>query len=268
MPALAASLDMETRCREAAEGLAEGGQESLDFNRECRLRRIRFSYRLEQELFDEVNLAIPAPRTTALFGPSGAGKSTIADLLMGLLQPDSGEIEVDGRPLSTADLPAWRRRIGYVPQDVFLFHDTVRANLLWARPEAEEAEIWQALGRASADFVRQLSQGLETEIGERGVRLSGGERQRLALARALLIRPKLLILDEATSNLDVDNERRIQEALAELRGQMTIVIIAHRPSSIRHADQIVVVEDGRIVECGSWEELHERTDSRLATLTR
>lgn len=108
---------------------------------------------------------------------------------------------------------------------------------------------------------------METEIGERGVRLSGGERQRLALARALLIRPKLLILDEATSNLDVDNERRIQEALADLRGQMTIVIIAHRPSSIRIADQIVVVEDGQIVECGSWEELHERTDSCLAALT-
>ncbi len=146
-------------------------------------------------------------------------------------------------------------------------HDTVRAHLLWARPEAEESEIWQALRRAAADFVRRLPQGLETEIGERGVRLSGGERQRLALARALLIRPKLLILDEATSNLDVDNERRIQVALAELRGQMTIVTIAHRPSSIRNADQIVVVEDGRIVECGSWEELHERTDSRLATLT-
>ena len=108
---------------------------------------------------------------------------------------------------------------------------------------------------------------METEIGERGVRLSGGERQRLALACALLIRPKLLILDEATSNLDVDNERRIQEALADLRGQMTIVIIAHRPSSIRNADQIVVVEDGRIVECGSWEELHKRTDSRLVALT-
>ena len=215
----------------------------------------------------EVDLVIPAQRTTALVGPSGSGKSTIADLLTGLLQPDSGEIEVDGHSLSASDLPAWRRGIGYVPQEVFLFHDTVRANLLWACPEAEESEVWQALERAAADFVRQLPKGLETEIGERGVRLSGGERQRLALARALLIRPKLLILDEATSNLDVENERRIQRALAELRGQMTIVIIAHRLSSIRNADQIVVVEDGAIVERGSWEELHGRIDSRLAALS-
>lgn len=107
----------------------------------ARLRRVRFSYRPDRELFGEVNLVIPALRTAALFGPSGAGKSTIADLLMGLLQPESGEMEVDGRPLSSADLPAWSRGIGYVPQEVFLFHDTVRANLLWARPEAEESEI-------------------------------------------------------------------------------------------------------------------------------
>ncbi len=120
----------------------------------ARLRRVRFAYRPDRELFGEVNLVIPALRTAALFGPSGAGKSTIADLLMGLLQPESGEIEVDGRPLSSADLPAWRLGIGYVPQEVFLFHDTVRANLLWARPEAKESEIWQALGRAAANFVR------------------------------------------------------------------------------------------------------------------
>ena len=267
LPAFAAFRDMEARCKEAAEDSPEGGLDPIGFSREFRLRRIRFSYHPGQNLLGEVDLVIPAQRTTALVGPSGSGKSTIADLLMGLLQPDSGEIEVDGYSLSSADLPAWRRGIGYVPQEVFLFHDTVRANLLWACPEAEESEVWQALERAAADFVRQLPQGLETEIGERGVRLSGGERQRLALARALLIRPKLLILDEATSNLDVENERRIQRALAELRGQMTIVIIAHRLSSIRNADQIVVVEAGGIVECGSWEELHGRIDSRLAALS-
>ena len=187
---------------------------------------------------------------------------------MGLFMPDQGQMEVDGRALEAGDLSAWRQGIGYVPQETFLFHDTVRANLEWAHPGASEDEIWEALDLAAAGFVRQLPRGLETEIGERGVRLSGGERQRLALARALLIKPKLLILDEATSHLDVENERLIQQALDELGGQITMVVIAHRLTTVRNADQIVVLEAGRVVESGSWDTLQSDKQGRLYSLSR
>ena len=269
LPAFSSYGEMEVRCVEAAEGFPGEVAEPPGFESEIRLRQVGFAYRADRDVLSGVDLVIPARQTTALVGPSGAGKSTIADLLMGLLLPDSGEIVVDGRVLREVDLPVWRRCCGYVPQEVFLFHDTVRANLVWACPEAGEEEIWRALEEAAAaDFVRHLPRGIETEIGERGVRLSGGERQRLALARALLIRPRLLILDEATSNLDVENERQIQRALAALRGRTSLVVIAHRLSTVRYADQIAVVEDGRVMECGSWTELHSRADSRLAALSR
>ena len=192
-------------------------------------------------------------------GPSGAGKSTLADVLMGLFTPDSGVMRVDGEPLTGESLPAWRLNIGYVPQDTFLFHDTVRANLCWVRPAATEDDVWNALETAAADeFVRRLPTGLDTEIGDRGIRLSGGERQRLALARALIVTPGLLILDEATSHLDTENEYRIQTAIEGLHGRLTVVVIAHRLSTVRNADQIVVMERGSVVETGSWDVLNDR----------
>ncbi len=203
-----------------------------------------------------LDLEIVENHTTALIGASGAGKSTLADICLGLLVPDNGSIEVGGIPLTGTACPSWRERTAVVLQDVFLFHDTVRANLAWAKPDATENEIWEALDlAAAADMIRALPQGLDTMVGDRGVRLSGGERQRLALARALLRRPAFLVLDEATSHLDGDNERLIQTSLDRLQGHLTVLVIAHRLTTIRHADTIAIMKDGAVAEIGTWEQL-------------
>ena len=199
-------------------------------------------------------------------GPSGSGKSTLADLLLGLIVPARGRVLVDETPLTPDLLPAWREQIGYVPQDSFHFHDTVRANLLWARPEASEAELWEALEVAAAGFVARLPQGLDTVLGDRGVRLSGGERQRVALARALVRRPAMLILDEATSSLDSENERRVQDAIERLHGHLTILVITHRLTTVRFADSIHVLEAGRVVESGDWDGLLNGSDGRFRAM--
>ncbi|MGH7785420.1 MAG: ABC transporter ATP-binding protein [Candidatus Binatia bacterium] len=204
---------------------------------------------------DSVSLTIPVGQTTAIVGPSGSGKSTLADILLGLIIPGQGLVLVDETPLTTEMLSAWREQIGYVPQDGFHFHDTVRANLLWARPDASEAELREALEIAAAGFVAHLPQGLDTVLGDRGIRLSGGERQRVALARALVRRPAMLILDEATSSLDSENERRVQDAIERLHGRLTILVITHRLTTVRRADAIHVLEAGRLVESGDWDSL-------------
>ena len=190
----------------------------------------------------------------AIVGPSGSGKTTLADLILGLLSPTEGTIFIDGQPLEDELVHHWRSSIGYVPQETFLFHDTVRHNLLWAKRDATEDELWKAIElAAAAGFVSALPDGLDTVVGDRGIRLSGGERQRLALARALLRRPTLLLLDEATSSLDTANELRIQEAIEGLHGELTMVVIAHRLSTIRRADSIVVLDRGQVVEADTWE---------------
>jgi ATP-binding cassette subfamily C protein len=216
-----------------------------------RLDGVRFSHRRPgrepAEVLHGVTFDIPARATTALVGPSGAGKTTIADLAVGLLVPTSGRVLVDGAPLSGELVARWRDAVAMVPQDVFLFHDTIRANLLWARPTASAGDLWQALALASADaFVSRLPDGLYTVVGDRGERLSGGERQRIALARALLREPALLVLDEATSSLDAGNETAVLDALARLHGRMTILLIAHQHSALRDADQVITVADGRV----------------------
>ena len=215
-----------------------------------------------------LDLAIRRGETTAIVGPSGAGKSTIADLLIGLVTPEAGQVRVDGTPLAPEQLPAWRAQIGLVPQDCYLLNDTVQTNLLWACPDAADGDIKRALAAAAADFVFDLPDGLDTLLGERGVRLSGGERQRLVLACALLRRPSLLILDEATSAVDSENEQRIQQAIETLHGRMTIVVIAHRLTTVRAADVIHVVEHGRVVESGPWDVLIARPDGRFRALCR
>jgi ATP-binding cassette subfamily C protein len=215
----------------------------------------------------DLNLTVPSGAVVALVGPSGAGKSTIADLMTGLLTPDSGRVTVDGIALDETHARAWREQIGYVSQDTYLFHDTVRANLLWARPGASEREVREALGLAAAEqFVDALAAGLDTVIGERGASISHGERQRVALARALLRRPRLLILDEATNSLDAHNEQRILDAIERLRGDLTVVMIAHRIAAVRRADRIYVVDGGTIAEWGSWNELCAREHGRFRAL--
>lgn len=223
-----------------------------------RLHGVSFQYDTNSETraIDDIDLEIVARQTTAIVGVSGAGKSTIADLILGLITPEAGTISIDAVTLTPERSRAWRSCIGFVPQDTFLLNDTVRANLLWAQPSASEQEVRLALRQAQSEaFVQRLPNGLDTVIGDRGVLLSGGERQRLALARALLRKPKLLILDEATSALDSENEQRIRGALADLGGELTVLIITHRLSTIRDADTIHVIDQGRLVQSGRWDEL-------------
>ena len=186
---------------------------------------------------------------------------------MGLLRPTEGRLLVDDTPITDANRRVWRASVAFVPQEPFLLHDTIAANLRIADPRAAEETLWAVLEQAKAqDFVSALPDGLGTVVGERGTRLSGGERQRIALARALLRSPELLILDEATSALDWDNQKKIAADIEKMRGQITILTIAHRPSMIRFADDVIAVEDGRCVETGSFAELAADPQSRLARM--
>ncbi len=196
---------------------------------------------------DSITVRLPARSTTVVFGPSGAGKSTLADVLGGLIAPDAGAVLIDGQPLDLATRLAWRKSVAYVHQEPVLFHASIRENLRWADPQADDATMFAALTRAAADFVADLPAGLDTMVGDAGRQLSGGERQRIAMARALLQSPQLLILDEPTSALDPASEASVIDALQRLRGTVTILIIAHRKEFVRLADQAIAIEDGRLV---------------------
>jgi ATP-binding cassette subfamily C protein len=224
------------------------------------LDHIRFAYpQAARPAIDDVTLRLPAHTTTALVGPSGAGKTTLADIVLGLLAPDDGEIRVDGQALNTIELGSWRAAISYVPQDPFLFHESLRDNVRWGTNgvgDAAVVELLQTVGLGQ--LLANLPEGLDTIVGERGHRLSGGERQRVVLARALARQPHLLVLDEATSHLDAENEQAVRAAIDALHGELTVLVIAHRLGTVRHADQIVVLENGRLCESGSWEDLVSR----------
>jgi ATP-binding cassette subfamily C protein len=236
---------------------------------EIRLEHVGFRYEPDRPLvLDDLSLAIAAGRVTAIVGSSGAGKSTVADLINGLLAPVTGQVLVDGVELTPQTARAWRRQVGYVAQDTVLFHDTVRNNLRWANPDASEKEMRESLGLAAAEFVFELPQGLDTTVGDRGMLLSHGQRQRIALARALLRKPGLLILDEATSSLDFDNEKRILDAIERLQGRATVLLIAHRISAIQRAEIIYVIENGRVAESGDWQSLSNKPSHRVGSLFR
>ncbi|CAA0116828.1 Protein glycosylation K [BD1-7 clade bacterium] len=209
------------------------------------LRNVSFAYKNKSPLFENIDLRIPANKTTAIIGPSGAGKTTLIDLLIGLLAPSSGEVCIDGEKLCADNLSAWHHQLAYVPQDSVLLSDTIRNNLTWGKPGLED-QLAAVLKAASAEFVFDLPNGLDTLVGDRGMRLSGGERQRIALARALLRNPSVLILDEATSSLDVDNESRIKRAIDAISGNLTVIIITHRINTIDNADVIYRLENGQI----------------------
>ncbi|HUZ75737.1 MAG TPA: ABC transporter ATP-binding protein [Stellaceae bacterium] len=203
-----------------------------------------------------LSLDVPPGAMVGIAGPSGSGKSTLADCILGLVAPDEGVIEIDGRPLSTLSLNAWRRHVGYVAQDTFLFNATIAENIRWGNPAASDAEIEEAARQAHADgFIRALPRGYDTEVGDRGMRLSGGERQRIGLARALVGQARLLVIDEATSALDSESEQAVMKAILAMGGRITIIIIAHRLSTLREADLLCLLERGRIVEQGTWQEL-------------
>jgi ATP-binding cassette subfamily C protein len=267
LPSWRAVVEQIEACEAEAERLPSNGHARAVVRRGISLDRVVYAHASGGEAtLKGISLSIPAGATTAIVGASGAGKSTLADLLIGLLLPTSGSVLVDGQPLTDAGLPAWRRSIGYVPQDGFLFHDSIRRNLAWVKPAATEAEMWVALERAeAAGFVRSRPEGLDAIVGDQGVRLSGGERQRLALARALLTNPDVLVLDEATSALDSVNERQILNTLQHLAGSITIVLITHRLAAIRHADLIHVLDNGQLVESGQWTALAAR-GGRFAAL--
>ena len=217
---------------------------------------VTFAYEEEKEVIHDISFSVNAGTVVALVGSSGSGKSTIAGLAASFLTQQSGSITVDGQDLSKVDLNSFRKHLGVVLQDDFLFEGTIRENILFPRPNASEEQLQEAVKAAYVDeFTDRFEDGLDTLIGERGIKLSGGQRQRIAIARAVLADPRILILDEATSNLDTESEALIQKSLSHLTEGRTTFVIAHRLSTIRKADQILVIENGRIAEQGTHESL-------------
>jgi len=213
----------------------------------------------ERVVLDQINLTLPIPGLLAVVGRSGAGKSTLVHTLLGLVEPSGGSIQLGSYDFASAPLRAWRRATGYVPQETILFHTSIRENLTLVNPTAPDSEIKAAARRAHAlDFINLLPRGFDTVIGDQGVKLSGGQRQRLGIARALLMNPALLIMDEAMSALDAESEAEVLRTLEELRQQMGILLVAHRLTAARAADIVCVFEAGRIVEAGTWHELMAR----------
>ena len=220
---------------------------------------VSFSYEKSKEVLTDITFSAPAGSVTALVGSSGSGKSTIAGLAATFLNPVSGKVTLDGVDLATVNLSSYRKNLGVVLQDDFLYEGTIRENILFPRPDATEEQLLAAVNGAYVNqFTDKFELGLETVIGERGVKLSGGQRQRISIARALLANPKVIILDEATSNLDTESESFIQKSLQELMKDRTTFVIAHRLSTIQKADQILVIEEGKIVESGKHDVLIEK----------
>ncbi|WP_417565435.1 ABCB family ABC transporter ATP-binding protein/permease [Marinobacter sp.] len=225
-------------------------------NAEVRFEHIHFAYRPDRPIIQDVNFTIPAGHTVAVVGASGAGKSTLARLLFRFYDVDSGTICIDGQDIRQVTQDSLRSAIGVVPQDTVLFNDTLYRNLAYGKPQASEEEVYRAARLAHLeDFIQSLPDGYETRVGERGLKLSGGEKQRVAIARVILKNPPLLILDEATSSLDSLSEQAILGALKEVSQQRTTLVIAHRLSTVRDANTILVMDGGRIVESGSHDQL-------------
>ncbi len=256
------SLDMVAEFLEKGDKpfMAYGNHKCNSIKKGIHFNHISFRYPGNEKLvLKDVDLYLPRGTTLALVGGSGAGKSTLADLLPRFYDPISGSITIDGINLQEFDLKSLRREMGVVSQDTFLFNDSVKNNIAYGKPDATEEEVIIATKRANAyEFIVKLPQGFDTIIGDRGVMLSGGQRQRLAIARALLQDPKILILDEATSALDTVSERLVQEAIDELSRERTSIVIAHRLSTVQKAHQIAVLEQGSVVEVGTHEELLEK----------
>jgi ATP-binding cassette, subfamily C, bacterial len=238
------------RCQAAAEPQANASSQRRSLRQALRFDGVSLHHGGEgPAALVSVSLALQAGTTTALMGASGSGKTTLADLALGLLTPTTGTVWVDGTELTDNQAQRiWRGSVAYVAQDTYLFPGTIRENLCWLAGSCSQTELWAALENAdAADFVQALPHQLNHEVGERGEGLSGGQRQRLTLARALLCRPELLVLDEVTSQLDAESEERVLGALGRLRGSMTILVIAHRMAASRHADRTVVLEQGRVL---------------------
>jgi ABC-type multidrug transport system fused ATPase/permease subunit len=247
------------------------GEQIVDFKGTIEFAEVGFQYptRPEVEVLQELSFQIQSGEKVALVGPSGAGKSTIIQLLLRFYDPTKGQIRIDGQPLAHWELASLRSKIGIVPQEVLLFGGSIRENIGYAKPGATEDEIITAAKKANAwQFISQFPEGLDTLVGERGIKLSGGQRQRVAIARAILKDPAILILDEATSSLDAESEALVQEALNELMKGRTTLIIAHRLATIRKVDRIYVLAGGKIVEKGNHQELIQDPGGIYANLVR
>ncbi len=237
---------------------ASGTQRLSQLQEAIGLEAVSFAY-VDNPVLHDLSLQIPCGSTTAIVGPSGSGKTTVMDLILGLLVPQSGDVTIDGVPLTAVRLADWRRQIGYVEQDSSFFHASVAENIGWGLDNVCLDDIKDAARLAHADeFIDELADGYGTIIGDRGVRLSGGQRQRLALARALVRKPAVLVLDEATSALDAKSEERVQRAVDDLAGRMTILTVTHRLATVKKASLIHVLENGSLVESGTWAELLAR----------
>ena len=251
-------MDLVEAEREAISLDDERDEQTGEQRLSVRFDKVGFHYpnRSDVEVLQGIDLELHAGETLALVGGSGAGKSTIATLLTGFRWPTSGQLSIDGKPIQDHDLTPLRRRMALVPQEVILFGGTIEENIRYGRPNASESDVKQAATDALAlDFIKGFPDGFDTLVGERGVQLSGGQRQRLTIARAILADPAILVFDEATSALDAQTEAAVQSAIESLRGQRTIFLVAHRLSTIRHADRIVVLDQGRIAQLGNHETL-------------
>ena len=230
----------------------------LKFEREIELQKVCYSYPgSSEEALTNINILVPKGKAVAFVGSSGAGKTTIVDLILGLLEPDEGTIEVDGRNISEC-VSAWQKNIGYIPQSIYLSDETLRANIAFGirEKDIDDSKIWQALKLAQLEsMVEQLPMGLDTIIGENGTRLSGGQRQRVGIARALYHDPKVIVMDEATSALDNITEKQITEAIESLKGERTLIMIAHRLTTVKNCDKLYFMEEGQIVQEGTYQEL-------------
>lgn len=245
-----ALMDTKVEIKDAPDAV-----ELRDFEKEIEFRNVSFSYE-EREVLHKINFTIPKGQTVALVGPSGGGKSTIADLIPRFYDPTSGEIVVDGKPITHYQTESIRAKLGIVAQETILFNDTIEGNIRMGNNHATLEQVIEAAKVANAhDFIMETESGYQTNIGDRGAKLSGGQRQRLSIARAVLRNPEILLLDEATSALDTESERLVQESLTSLLRGRTSLVIAHRLSTIQHSDKIIVIESGRIVEQGTHAEL-------------
>ncbi|MDA9040176.1 ABC transporter ATP-binding protein/permease [Gammaproteobacteria bacterium] len=243
------------------------GEPFKGFKSSIAFEDLTFSYNNSGPVLKEINIEFSKNKTTAIVGRSGSGKTTIGDILLGLYKPDSGFVMIDENDFSSFNINSFREQVGYVSQEPFLFDSSIKENMLWSKPDASDEDIWNALRLSNLEeFVKGLPNELDASMGDRGGKISGGQRQRMALARAMLRKPQILLLDEATSALDNESEKLIQLAINNLASKTTIVIIAHRLTTIKNVDHVYVLDHGSILEHGSYQELADNKKSKFSEM--